>query len=67
MLKRLGDVNDQLHQLELDKSEIEHKGALIEGFFLLQYAKMRMLELYCDFFTKFCDTDKYDEMEMDTD
>ena len=25
-----------------------------------------MLELYCNFFIKFCDTDKYEELEMDT-
>ena len=37
------------------------------GFFILQYAKLRMLELYHNFFEKFCDTDKYEELEMDTD
>ena len=26
-----------------------------------------MLELYYNFFRKFCDTDKYEELEMDTD
>ena len=26
-----------------------------------------MLELYYNFFKKFCDTDKYEELEMDTD
>ena len=26
-----------------------------------------MLELYYNFFKKFCDTDNYDELEMDTD
>ena len=36
-------------------------------FFILQYAKQRMLELYYIFFKKFCDTDKYEEIEMDTD
>ena len=33
----------------------------------MQYAKLRMLELYYNFFKEFCDEDKYEEMEMDTD
>ena len=33
----------------------------------MQYAKLRMLELYFIFFKKFCDTEKYEELEMDTD
>ena len=33
----------------------------------LQYAKLRRLELYYNFFNKFCDIDKYEELEMDTD
>ena len=37
------------------------------GFLLLQYAKQRILELYYNFFEKFCDADKYEELEMDTD
>ena len=28
---------------------------------------MRMLELYHEFFTKFCDVNKFEELEMDTD
>ena len=26
-----------------------------------------MLELYCNFFTRFCDVNKFEELEMDTD
>ena len=37
------------------------------GFFILQYAKLRMLELYYNFFEIFCDKSKYEELEMDTD
>ena len=33
----------------------------------MQYAKLRMLELYCNFFKKFCDTEKCEELEMVTD
>ena len=67
MFKRLNHITDQLYEVELVKPEIEHREPIIVGFFILQYAKLRMLELYYNFFKKFCDTDKYEELEMDTD
>ena len=67
LFKRLNFITDQLYEVELVKSEIEHREPIIVGFFILQYANLRMLELYCNFFKKFCDTEKYDELEMDTD
>ena len=50
MLKRLNHITDQLYEVELVKSEIEHREPIIVGFFILQYAKLRMLELYYNFF-----------------
>ena len=47
---RLDHINDQLFEVELAKAEIEHRAPIIVGFFVLQYAKLRMLELYYDFF-----------------
>ena len=67
MFKRLNHITDQLYEVELVKPEIEHRETIIVGFFILQYAKLRMLELYYNFFKNFCDTDKYVELEMDTD
>ena len=64
MFKRLGQISDQLYEVELAKIEIEHKAPIIAGLFFLQYAKL--LELYYNLFTKFCDTNKYEEMETDT-
>ena len=46
MFKRLNNITDQLNGVELIKSEIEHREPIIVGFFILQYAKLRMLELY---------------------
>ena len=46
---------------------IEYREPISVGLFILQYAKIRMLELYYNFFKKFCDTEKYEELEMDTD
>ena len=53
--------------MEFDKSEVERKGLIFVGFFILQYAKLRTLELYHNFFDKHCDVTKFEELEMDTD
>ena len=60
MFKRLNDITDEMYEVELVKSEIEHREPITVGFFFLQYAKLRMLELYYNFLEKFCDTDKYE-------
>ena len=65
--KRLHHINDQLYEVELAKAEIEHREPIIVGFFILQYAKLRMLELHYNFFERFCDVNKIKELEMDTD
>ena len=67
MFEQLNHITDQLYEVELVKPEIEHREPIIVGFLILQYAKLRMLELYYNFFKKFCDTDKYEELAMDTD
>ena len=60
-------MNNCLYEIELAKAQIEHKEPIIVGFFILQYAKLRMLELYYNFYTRFCDVNKLEELEMDTD
>ena len=56
-----------LFEVELVKSTIEHREAIIVGFFILQYVKLRMLELYYTFFDKLGDVNKCEELEMKTD
>ena len=65
--KRLDHINDQLYEVELAKAEIEHREPIIVGFFILQYAKLRMLELYYNFSERFCDVNKFEDLEIDTD
>ena len=65
--KRPNHITDQLCEVELVKSQIEHSEPMIVGLFILQNAKLRMLQLYYKFFKKICDTDKYEELEMNTD
>ena len=67
LFKRPNHITDQLYEVKLVKLEIEHREPIIAGFFILQYAKLGMLELYYNFFRKFCDSDNYGEVEMDTD
>ena len=62
MFKRLDHINDQLA-----KAEIGHREPNNGGFFILQYAKLRMLELYYNFFERFCDVNKIEKLEMDPD
>ena len=59
-------MNNSLHEVELTKAPIEHREPIIVGFFILQYAKPRTLELYYNFFTKFCDVNKFEELEIDS-
>ena len=46
LFKNLDHVNTSLYEVELAKAQIEPKGPINVGFFILQYAKLRMLELY---------------------
>ena len=67
LFKKLDRVNYSLYEVELAKAQNEHKEPIVVGFFILQYAKLRMLELYYNFFTRFCDVNQFEELEMDTD
>ena len=65
--KRINIVAKDLYEVEVVKSTIEQRELIIVGFFIQQYAKLRMLELYYNFLDKFCDVNKFEELEMDTD
>ena len=67
LFKNLDHENNSLYETELAKAQIEHKEPIIVGFFILQYAKLRRLELYYTFFTRFYDVHKIEELEIDTD
>ena len=65
LFKRLNFITDQLYEVELFKSELEPREPIVIVIFILQYAKLRMLELYNNFFKKFCDSENYELLEMD--
>ena len=62
--KQLRYINDSVYKVELVEAQIEHREPIIVCFFLLQYAKLRMLEL-SQFFQTYCDQNKVEELEMD--
>ena len=62
--QRLDHINGQLYEVELAKAEIEHREPIIVGFFKLQNDKLRLLELYYNFFERFCDVNKIEELEL---
>ena len=65
LFKCLAHMNDQLYEVELAKAEIDHREPIIVGFSILQYAKLRMLELYYNFLERFCNVNSFGELEMD--
>ena len=67
LLKGLDQMNNSLYDVELVKAQIAHKEPIIVWFFILYYAKLQLLELYYNFFNKFCDVNKFEELEMDAD
>ena len=65
--KNLNVLPSSIYEVEMVKSEVNHKEPIIVGFFILQYAKLTMLQLFYIFFQLFCDSQKYELIEMDTD
>ena len=69
MFNRLEQLNDLFDEVEPVKPEIEHKKPIIAGFFYPKVRYVGKLELYYKFFqtfSHFCDSDNYEELEMDT-
>ena len=67
LFKKLDHVNNSFYEVELARAQIEHEEPIIVGFFILQFAKLQMLELYYNFLTRFCDVNTLEKSEMDTD
>ncbi|XP_066278985.1 uncharacterized protein [Branchiostoma lanceolatum] len=61
------EVTDDFYEMQLTKKVIKFNLPLQIGFFVYQYAKLRMLEFYYDFMIKFVDRSDFQYCEMDTD
>ena len=66
LFKKLNHVNISLYEAEITRAQTEHKELITVGFFILQDEKLRLLELCYNFFNRFCDQNKFEELEMDT-
>ena len=58
LFNNLNLFNNAIYEVELAKAAIELNESIIVSFFILQYAKLQMLELYYKLFTEFCDIKK---------
>ncbi|XP_071797162.1 uncharacterized protein [Asterias amurensis] len=65
--RALHSLDDELYECDMTKKVIRFNLPLQIGFFVYQYAKLRMLEFYYDFLLKFIDPSDFQMCEMDTD
>lgn len=56
-----------MYEVEKAKSKIVLDLPIQLGYFILQYAKLRMLEFYYDFMDRYCQRTDFMYCEMDTD
>ncbi|KAI8495466.1 hypothetical protein Bbelb_269210 [Branchiostoma belcheri] len=65
--KKISEVVDGFYEIETGKRKIKFDLPLQIGFFVYQYAKLRMLQFYFDFMLEFVDISDFQYCEMDTD
>ena len=65
--KKADELQEGFYEVEMFKSKTEFDLAIQIGFFVLQYAKLRMLELVFDFLLKYIDRRHFQILYMDTD
>ncbi|KAJ8040703.1 hypothetical protein HOLleu_15076 [Holothuria leucospilota] len=63
----LNEMSNGCYEVESAKPSIAMDLPIQIGFFVYQYAKLRMLEFYYDFLDKFFDRQYWEYVEMDTD
>ena len=65
--RQLDIVVDDAYEIEMNKTTVKYTLPVHVGFFVLQYAKMRMLQFYYDFINRFVERLLFQYCEMDTD
>ena len=65
--RQLNILDEDLYEVEMRKKKITYNLPLHIGFFVYQYAKLKMLEFYYDFLDKYLSRQDYQYIEMDTD
>ena len=67
LFRQLNPLSDDLYEIQMAKKMIKYDLPLQIGFFVYQYAKLRMLQFYYDFMMKYVDPRDFEYVEMDTD
>ena len=65
--KHLKNMNNRVFEMEMYKSKVTFDTPIQIGFFILQYAKLRMLEFYYDCLVKYLRPNSFELIEMGTD
>ena len=60
-------MEKEYYEIEKDKRSLRMNIPIRIGYFILHYAKLRMLEFYFDFMIKFVSPENFQYCEMDTD
>ena len=66
-LKQLDVVTEDVYEVEMSKRVIKYYLPMEIGFFVYQYAKLRMLQFYYDFIDTYVDRPLFQYCETDTD
>ena len=65
--RQLDVVTEDAYEIEMNKSVVKYTLPLHIGFFVYQYDKLRMLQLYYDFVDSYVERPLFQYCEMDTD
>ena len=65
--KKVCELDDDVFEIESEKNKMKLDLPIYLGYFILQYAKLRMLEFYYDFVDKYVCRSDFHYIEMDTD
>ena len=65
--RQLDVVTEDAYEIEMTKSVVNYTLPLHIGFFVYQYAKLRMLQFYYDFVDRYVERPLFQYCEMDTD
>ena len=65
--RQLDVVTDDAYEITSNKARLTYDLPLHIGFFVYQYAKLRMLQFYYDFVARYVERPLYQYCEMDTD
>ena len=67
LFRKLENITEDTYEVESCKKTVKLNLTIQVGFFVYQYAKLRMLQFYYDFLDKYLDRADFQMCEMDTD